>query len=174
MNNKQYPTRMHEILTKPGEPPLRTGEVFTVAWTDTTVDYALNCHGEPELVAERDCDGYCPPAPSYDVVYMINHPERITRRPQPTQEQVAQLKVAHQAFEFNWLARHKNGVVAVFKRKPVKGNNGYWFIDELVLGYNFGLAVREGSLICSLVSWSDPEPLDIVATLKTAGVEVEE
>ena len=80
MSDKRYPTRMHEALG------VETGEVFDYegrTWT-------INESGVLSIVNKRPgCYEVVGPSA---VCIMINHPERITRRPRLTEEQVAQPK----------------------------------------------------------------------------------
>ena len=158
---KRYPTRMHEVLG------VETGEVFTVTWSDTKQDFSLDGFGIPKGIETEDIDGLRYPASVPDVVYMVNHPERITRRPRLTEEQVKRLR-ALIALEAMYLAKNKDGSVGAFTNKPTK-NALYWNTND---SYVFYLSIV-GTCLSDLVSWSDPEPLDIVQVLRENGCEVE-
>ena len=164
MSDKRYPTRMHEVL---GE---ETGEVFTVTWNDTKKDFSLDGFGIPEDIETEDIDGLRYPASGPDVVYMVNHPERITRRPRLTEEQVDELKAAVKLGLF-WLAKDENGTVSYYRDEPHRKSGGYqWFFGSSIQS----LRPPQCSDVASLVSWSDPAPLDIVQVLRQNILEVEE
>ena len=157
MSDKRYPTRMHEVLGVEPE------ERFTHS------DY-----GDREFwlsesgMLYRICDdGTSVPATQGTLVFFINSPERITRRPRLTDEQAKRLR-ALIALEAMYLAKNKDGSVGAFTNKPTK-NALYWNTND---SYVFYLSIV-GTCLSELVSWEDPEPLDIVKTLRDAGVEVE-
>ena len=160
MSDKRYPTRMHEVLTKPGEPPLQTGERFRVK--DLNDEFFVNIHGRMMLVVPS---GHLP-ASGEIVAHAINH--GITRHPRLTEEQVKRLR-ALIALEAMYLAKNKDGSVGAFTRKPQR-NALYWNTND---SYVFYLSIV-GTCLSELVSWEDPEPLDIVQTLRDAGVEVDD
>ena len=163
MDKKKYPTRMHEVLG------VETGEVFTVMWNDTKKDFSLDGFGVPEDIETEDIGGIRYPASGLEVVYMINHPERIIRKPRPTQEQVEQLQ-ALVTLGYRWLIKDSTDAVFAYVTRPVKQSE-WWNCG----GANVRIFIDlPPGILTSLVYWSDPEPLDIVATLKAAGVEVEE
>jgi len=108
------------------------------------------------------------------LVRFINHPERITRRPRLTEEQVAQLKALH-TLGYRWLTKDKWKGVSAFICKPFKGEHGGEWMRYDPMLVDDGYIVFNGyTQITDLVSWSDPAPLDIVQTLRDAGVEVDD
>jgi hypothetical protein len=155
--DKRFPMRMHEQLgVEPGE------------------EFGLDGYLSRYYV---DIDGYVRSYESKEIMWgeqicdMINYPDRIIRRPRVTEEQLRELEALH-TLGYRWIAKDESGLVCAFVSKPVRkcqdwaqpvsddGRNKYiWLLFRL--GIN------------SLVSWSDPEPLDIVQTLKANGVEVE-
>lgn len=159
MSDTRYPTRMHEVLG------VELGERFQIK--GQTPRYDQNFFVDENGDVRRE--GWSSP---FDraAVYLINHPERIIRRPRLTDEQVAQLK-ALVTLGFKWLAKQRKGYVMFFHKKPHK--NGIWFSGTGDEQEDFGVELPNDTHLSSLVSWSDPSPLDIVATLKAAGVEVE-
>lgn len=155
--SKNYPTRMHELLG------VEVNERFRIAGYSRSEKFYLLGNGT--LTTDR--------AVCYQgvLVEIINHPECIIRKPRLTEEQVKQLG-ALVVFDRPWIAKDKDGSVFAFKNKPGRNENkAMWIIDRL---YGDAWLLPEDSALADLVSWSDPEPLDIVATLKAAGVEVEE
>lgn len=94
--------------------------------------------------------------------------EALTGKPRLTEEQVAQLK-ALVTLGFKWLAKDENDEVAAFKRRPDKGREQWQDGGEYIVLYPF----MPTNCVMDLPDWSDPEPLDIVQTLRDAGVEVE-
>ena len=159
MSDKRYPTRIHEALG------VETGEVFECegrTWT-------INESGVLSIVNKRPgCYEVVGPSA---VCIMINHPERITRRPRLTEEQVAQLKALN-TLGFKWLAKQRKGCVMFFQKKPHK--NAIWFSGTGDEQEDYGVVLPNDTHLSSLVSWSDPAPLDIVQTLRDAGVEVDD
>lgn len=152
MSDKSYPTRMHEVLG------VETGEVFDYegrTWT-------INESGLLSIVSKRP--GWYEVVSPSAVCLMINH------RPRLTEEQVAQLK-ALVTLGFKWLAKQRKGYVMFFQKKPHK--NAIWFSDTGDEQEDYGVVLPNDTHLSSLVSWSDPAPLDIVQTLRDAGVEVE-
>ena len=151
MSDKRYPTRMHEVLgVEPNEEFYINGE-FGIFFL-TKEGYLTSDN------AGRNSNW---------IVHAINH--GITRRPRLTEEQVAQLK-ALVTLGFKWLCQDSNDYYVVYVNKPVKSEYGWDRGGHYVL-LGFGLPA---DVITDLVSWSDPAPLDIVQTLRDAGVEVDD
>ena len=146
MSDKRYPTRMHEVL---GVEPF---EKFQVVGGYEGRNYSL------------DKDGWMRWGDSYweadveDVYNAINN--GITRRPRLTEEQVKRLR-ALIALEAMYLAKNKDGSVGAFTSKPQR-NALYWNTND---SYVFYLSIV-GTCLSELVSWEDPEPLDIVQGLR--------
>ena len=92
----------------------------------------------------------------------------LTGKSRLTEEQVKRLR-ALIALEAMYLAKNKDGSVGAFVNKPTK-NALYWNTND---SYVFYLSIV-GTCLSELVSWEDPEPLDIVQTLRDAGVEVDD
>jgi len=223
MSDKRYPTRLHEVLTKPGEPPLKSGEMFALNTDPDDMDYYLTDDGDMFL-RYGTANKTVRMAHADEVLDAINH--GITRRPRLTEEaqekedhiirlermrsqkdQWANGKHAHWletpadhakdrdaldaaiealtgksrlteeqvkrlraliALEAMYLAKNKDGSVGAFTNKPTK-NALYWNTND---SYVFYLSIV-GTCLSDLVSWSDPEPLDIVQVLRENGCEVE-
>jgi len=237
MSDKRYPTRMHEILTKPGEPPLKSGEMFALNTDPDDMDYYLTdggdmflrygtanktvrmahadevidaiIHGITRRPLQEEDDGKRGLYSKYKVTKadgtpldgdcFVLRPDRdeaaisaleayadatnnenlaadirewlqTPRRPRLTEEQVAQLK-ALVTLGFKWLAKDRKGYVMFFHKKPHK--NAIWFSDTGDKQEDYGVVFPNDTHLSSLVTWSDPAPLDIVQTLRDAGVEVE-
>lgn len=70
----------------------------------------------------------------------------------------------------------KDGQVMACANRPNKSEDWYgcWFSGEGDNEEDYGWKVKDSSPVCGLISWSDPAPLDIVQTLRDAGVEIEE
>lgn len=151
---KQYPTRMHEVL---GVEPEERFSVYCGGLENKN----FYVHKNGDVLQ----DGVHMPDHRL-AVFLVNHPERIIRRPRLTEEQVERLK-AWLVVGFRWMAKDKEEVdICVYLNKPKKYEEaGIW--GE---GGKFGYVIGPEK---ELVSWSDPEPLDIVATLKANRVEVE-
>ena len=156
MSDKRYPTRMHEVLGV--EPYERFSISSTTPW-----------HGRWLFVDEcgdlRE-EGVKPP---FDraAVFLVNHPECIIRKPRLTGEQVRVLEALYEVFDFKWLAKQKDGQVMAYANRPNKSDDWYgcWFSGEGDNEEDYGWKVKASSPVCGLISWSDPEPLDIVQTL---------
>ena len=158
MSDKRYPTRMHEVLGVEPE------ERFTYSEYGDRKFWL----SESGLMYRICDDGTSIPATQGALVFFINDPERITRRPRLTEEQEAQLK-ALDTLGFKWLAKDENDEVAAFKGRPDKGRGQWQDGGEYIVLYPF----MPTNCLMDLPDWSDPEPLDIVQTLRDAGVEVE-
>ena len=165
MNNKQYPTRMHEVL---GVDPW---ERFDVKWKDCTKTFRTDNFGNVQDMEFYDSsDDTCYPANGWDVSYMVNHPDRITRRPRLTEEQVKQLQ-ALVTLGFRWLffthATANDSWLYATSNKPTYAElewDGYvgWFWS--------GERLRiKGSPLNDLERVCADAPLDIVQTLRDAG-----
>ena len=153
MSDKRYPTRMHEVLG------VATEERFTFSEYG---DRKFWLSGSGMMYCVND-DGISIPATQGALVFFINNPERITYRPRLTEEQVKRLR-ALIALEAMYLAKNKDGSVGAFTSKPQR-NALYWNTND---SYVFYLSIV-GTCLSELVSWEDPEPLDIVQTLRDAG-----
>lgn len=157
--NKRYPTRTHEVLG------VEVDEEFEI------IDYP----GVTFLVPENGWMYVKWPSGKKIAgqdywASAINH--GITRRPRLTQEQIKELK-ALLVFDKKWLVKEVEslGAVMAFSEKPTREEDGGWWSDEIE--NNFVMTLPLGAAVNGLVSSSDNAPLDIVATLKAAGVEVE-
>lgn len=158
--DKRFPTRMHELCQ------VEPGEVATYQDVDpkNNFNFKVTMYGEPVF----ENSSFLEPG---KIVKIINHPDRIIRRPRVTEEQLRELEALH-TLGYRWIAKDESWLVCAFVSKPVRkckdwaqpvsddGRNKYiWLLFHL--GIN------------SLVSWSDPEPLDIVQTLRANGVEID-
>ena len=157
MSEKRYPTRMHEVLGVEPE------ERFTHSEYG---DRKFWLNGSGLMYCVND-DGTSIPATQGALVFFINNPERITRRPRLTEEQVKRLR-ALIVLEAMYLAKNKDGSVGAFTSKPQR-NALYWNTND---SYVFYINIV-GTCLSELVSWEDPEPLDIVQVLRQNGEEVE-
>ena len=157
---KRYPTRIHEILTKPGEPPLKSGEMFALNTDPDDMDYYLTDDGDMFL-RYGTANKTVRMAHADEVIDAIIH--GITRRPRLTEEQILALNAAVKWFGFKWLVKDKCESVCFWQNKPEKREN-HWS------AYGGGMYTDIMTVkVDNLVSWSDPEPLDIVQTLRDAG-----
>ena len=156
MSEKKYPTRMHELCQmEPME--VATFEMLDSEINTTRFEFYLNFKGIPILsLGGRVLD-------TERFAEVINHPERIIRKPRLTEAQIKYLKAAL-TLEFEWLAKDADGSTYFYERKETKFPKNWGCRAQSIKV--FVEEVRE------LVSWDDPEPLDIAATLKAAGVEV--
>ena len=155
MSDKRYPTRMHEVLTKPGEPPLQTGERFRVK--DLNDEFFVNIHGRMMLVAPS---GHLR-ASGEIVAHAINH--GITRRPRLTEEQVRHLKGLY-LLGFRWIERDEHDALVAWENYDDKAD--VFQNDFLPLSYR--------SYQVLIVVPTRNAPLNIVQTLRDAGVEVDD
>ena len=96
MSDKRYPTRMHEILTKQGEPPLKSGEMFALNTDPYDMDYYLTDDGDMFL-RYGTANKTVRMAHADEVLDAINH--GITRCPRLTEEQVKQFRALHKALK---------------------------------------------------------------------------
>ena len=161
MSEKKYPTRMHEVLG------VATEERFTYREYGDRKFWL----SESGLMYRICDDGTSIPTTQGTLVLFINHPERILRKPRLSEEQVKQLG-ALVTLGFRWLAKQRKGCVMFFQKKPHK--NAIWFSGTGGEQEDYGVVLPNDTHLSSLVSWSDPAPLDIVQTLRDAGVEVDD
>ena len=158
MSDKRYPTRMHEVLG------VATEERFTHSEYGDR-EFWLSESG----LTYRICDdGTSIPATQGRLVLFINNPERITRRPRLTEEQVKQLQ-ALVTLGYGWIVKDLEGLPYACASKPKKERDDWRGGGAFVDLYPF----MPTNCLMDLPDWSDPEPLDIVQTLRDAGVEVE-
>jgi hypothetical protein len=156
MSEKNYPTQMHEILgVEPGEPFEIEGYLGKYCIAD---DGVLREYGTCESIT------------GYITCNIINHPERIIRRMRLTEEQVYALEALYRLFGARWLIKTGQGVLGISCRskQPIKEPWGW------SMGGN-GILVGNRKLLSCLewfISQDDPEPLNIVQTLRYAGVDV--
>ena len=158
-NPTRMPTRMHEVLgVEPEERFMYSDYGDREFWlSESGLLYGAYDDGKVMSAATQGM-----------LVLFINNPERITRRPRLTEEQVAQLK-ALVTLGFRWLIKNNDCSAFAYTYMPER-------MDERWNGLNAEVQLfldMPTGVLYDLVSWSDPEPLDIVATLKAAGVEVE-
>lgn len=157
MSEKKHPTRMHEIL---GVEP---NERFKVQnWYEKNEVY-VDDKGDVILVINNNIRQ---PLDARDVCVLVNHPERIIRKPKLTEEQIRHLK-GWALVGATHVAEDSDGDVRIFWFKPSRGEVHWGIAGQMIFLHD-----TMSSCLCDLVSWSDPEPLDIAATLKAAGVEV--
>ena len=101
---------------------------------------------------------------------ILRSPANIIHLPPPlTDEQMEQLK-AIWTLGGRWLAKDASGIVFCYQARPEK-EDIEWTVRDLNDEF-MEITYFVPTVVC-LVSWSDPEPLDIMATLKAAGVEGE-
>ena len=152
--------RMHEIL---GVEP---GEVFGYknACGDE-VKYNLDAQGN---MYRADEDHKRVPSPR-EIVAIINHPERIIRKPRLTWEQFIILK-AVKMLGCNWFTKDDDGRIEGWEIKPRK-TTGAWVegVGDTLKSCFVNLAGAKAMKIEQIITYD--EPLDIVQTLKDAEVE---
>ena len=151
--NRKYPTRMHEVLG------VEAFEQFQIK--EVSGHFFLTAAGQI-------CSNEVGIDNNY-LLHAINH--GIIRKPRLSEEQADQLK-ALVTLGYRWLVEERGGTVVAVNHEVKKGEVR-WLLtnprdsDDVVCDVHQSLSVK------SLVSWSDPAPLDIVQTLRDAGVEVE-
>ena len=157
MSEKRYPTRMHEVLGVEPE------ERFMYS------DYGDRefCLSESGLMYRICDDGTSIPTTQGTLVLFINNHERITRRHRLTEEQVEALTALYRVFGCKWLVYdEKRNLSLASKRKPSRTESvGEWDFKGVTLDV----------WLSDVLTAFAPQgaPLDIVQTLKDAGVEVE-
>ena len=88
---------------------------------------------------------------------ILRAPDNIIHLSRPlTDEQREQLKALY-TLTFRWIVKNKKGAVIAYSHKPYRYDE--YFATEKV-DANIQSVAKELS-VCSLVSWSDPEPYDI-------------
>ena len=148
--SKNYPTRMHEVLG------VEAFEQFQIK--GVSGHFFLTAAGQ-----------ICSNEAGMDNNYLldaINH--GITRRRRLTEEQVKQLR-ALVTLGFRWLIKNNDCSAFAYTYMPER-------MDERWNGLNAEVQLfldMPTGVLYNLVSWSDPEPLDIVQVLRQNGEEVE-
>ncbi len=157
MAENGFETRMHEILTTPGEPPLQSLEVFSL------YNFDGNYHLENNGSMYSSASGRC--ADEEEIMDAILN--GIVRRPQMTDERVAQLKALH-TLGFLWIAKDCEERRPFAYQYPPEWDCNEWRHGGLY-------AVIPADCIDYLMQEHGTEtPLDIVQTLRDAGVEVDD
>ena len=148
--------RMHEILgVEPGE-----------AFCFDAEKYKYMVSNQGYLLYDKFGVGWTDVTSIDRLTEIINHPDRIIRiirKPRLTREQFEVLK-ALKVLGCKWMAKDENGSCYGYTVKPMKSIGGWY-------GGNYIFADGVSNSLSPLVSWSDPEPLNIVQTLKDAGEE---
>ena len=140
--------RMHEIL---GVEP---GEVFEFEARGERVKFRIDAAGN---LFRETMDHRRIPSPR-EVVEIINNTDRIIRKPRLTEKQKTELKHLA-ALGLKYLTTNWEGWLYARDVKPTK-TSGFVFTKQFVTHRSCA-----GSL-ADLVSCDDPEPLDIIQTLK--------
>ena len=153
MSDKRYPTRMHEVLG------VATEERFTFSEYG---DRKFWLSGSGLLYRVND-DGTSIPATQGALVFFINNPERSTRRPRLTEEQVRHLKGLY-LLGFRWIERDEHDALVAWENYDDKAD--VFQNDFLPLSYR--------SYQVLIVVPTRNAPLNIVQTLRDAGVEVDD
>ena len=152
--------RIHEILgIEPGETA-----VFQGSEPMEKRNIRINEVGKVEFQALYTGEWYVINVST--LCYIIDHPESIIRKPRLTEKQKTELKHLA-ALGLKYLTTDWKGWI---NARDVKPTNTTGFVRHLHI---FGVTHKShaGSL-ADLVSWDDPEPLDIIQTLKDNNVEV--
>lgn len=157
-DTKRYPTRMHEVL---GVEP---DKEYTFKNKVTQFNFYIDTKGHAFIADKSEGDYLC----AYYLTQLINHPERIIRKPRLSEEQVRQLQ-ALVTLGYRWLIKDSTDAVFAYAKMPAKQSE-WWNCG----GANVRIFIDlPPGILTSLVSWSDPAPLDIVQVLRENGVEVE-
>lgn len=162
-DTKRYPTRMHEVLG------VEVNEVFE--YLQRGLFYYADCSG-----FIRECPSGESPhrknnyAPSRVICNMVNFPDGIIRKPALTEEQVRMLQALH-TLGYRYITKDLEGYVCARDIKPEKFEE-IWSANGASRVTTLYEDMEQGHLH-TLVSWSDPAPLDIAQTLRDAGKEVE-
>ena len=146
--------RMHEIL---GVEP---GEVFEFEARGERVKFRIDTTGN---LYRATMDYRRTPGPC-EVVEIINNTDRIIRKPRLTEKQKTELKHLA-ALGLKYLTADWKGWIKARDVKPTN-TTGFVFTKHFITHKSCA-----GSL-ADLVSCDDPEPLDIIQTLKDNNVEV--
>ena len=152
---RNYPTRMHEVLG------VEAFEQFQIK--GVSGHFFLTAAGQ-----------ICSNEAGMDNNYLldaINH--GITRRPRLDGCQKHLLKLLAK-LDLKWLTIDSQNLIIAWEDKPKRITTA-WFGKEgdYDAVNRYAISASKCPTLAALVSWSDPEPLDIVQTLRDAGGEVE-
>ena len=153
--------RMHEIL---GVEP---GEVFEFEARGERVKYRIDAAGN---LYRETMDHRRIPSPR-EVVEIINNTDHIIRKPRLTYRQKIAL-TALANLGFIYLTMDSAGRIEARDMMPKKFMVTWAIPPTFVYNQHFVMHKRCNKDLASLVSWDDPEPLDIIQTLKDNNVEV--
>lgn len=160
MTERNYLTRMHRVLG------VEAGREFSL----DTLYPAYLCKMDEEGVVR---DNLGREVKSSILAIMINHPERIIRRPRLDGCQKHLLKLLAK-LDLKWLTIDSQNLIIAWEDKPKRITTA-WFGKEgdYDTVNRYAISASKCPTLATLVSWSDPEPLDIVQTLRGAGISVE-
>jgi hypothetical protein len=153
MSEKRHPTRVHEVLG------VATEERFTFSEYG---DRKFWLSGSGLLYRVND-DGTSIPATQGALVFFINNPEQIIRHTRLTDEQVRHLKGLY-LLGFRWIERDEHDALVAWENYDDKAD--VFQNDFLPLSYR--------SYQVLIVVPTRNAPLNIVQTLRDAGVEVDD
>ena len=148
---------MHELLE------VEPGEVYEYEKGISTFAFYIDETGQVYGVDNSETDRLS----AYYITKLINEPEGIIRKPRLTEEQIRHLK-GLALLGFNYIAKDRSGLSYVYTNKPSKTVK-VWISKTGLIHLLSSLNALD---LCFLVSWDDPEPLNILETLKAAGVEI--
>ena len=153
--------RMHEIL---GVEP---GEVFEFEARGERVKYRIDAAGN---LFRETMDHRRIPSPR-EVVEIINNTDHIIRKPRLTETQKTELKHLA-ALGLKYLTADWSGWLHARDVKPTKTPYCWTDLSGYAFAQRFVTHKSHAGSLADLVSWDDPEPLDIIQTLKDNNVEV--
>lgn len=155
---RNYPTRMHQMLeVEPGE------EFLYKNICCDTAKYNLDAQGNVFRAVE---DHRRVPSPR-EIVEILNHPERIIRKPRLTQAQIELLKAGH-SLGMRWITRDTDGTIGMYKNAPKFWEckcDAYW--EEFPTGSSH-IELDKKSPLAPLVVYYD-RLLNITEILKDCG-----
>ena len=161
MSEKRYPTRMHEVLG------VAENEEF---YSEDKMLLRVNHLGRIERKMDTHPCGWDLMCNTRRVEDCINN--GIIRKRKLDGCQIHLLMLLSLDLGLRWLTIDSAGVIVAWEEKPVRIAHSWVRNVEDINRYV--VSSNKCPDLATIVSWSDPEPLDIVQTLRDAGVVVSE
>lgn len=159
---RNYPTRMHELFQ------VMPGEINQVEYRGNVFDYWMEQEAGLFRLMARHTGKFRPFVADISfIANIVNHPEKIIRKQQLTEEQLYAMEAVYCVLGMKWLAMDICGEAFFHVNRPTKQYRE-WTSDLKTFGERRLVKAR----LAHLVSWKDEEPLDIAQVLRDNGVEV--
>ena len=163
MDNKKYPTKIHEILG------LEEAKWYDVTGYRHFSQIQINDLGWPLVRVSEGFENEYYEMSGNMLSELIQHPDRIIRKPHLSPEQKDALLALYKWCASKWLLVYDDGILTASSatNKPKMGTDGWDGVEAYLK-----VQLPHNSVLRELVIDGDTEPLNIVAVLKDTGVEI--